>query len=340
MQNNKKRATVIFTKDISETRLKEFQHQYNKIPKNWLRRFCEDEWQLAFTTDITISGNQNPNTFLVSDPEEKRVWINAKIAAVTNFPVYRAFLFYMQSEYGNLSQNEKFQKSYIREKGILSKITGLELAGVLPEEIFTILFIQFLEQPQIQEYKLSETCQYVIRWLNEDVFKVRTSILPEYLKIGTDVTEEQIFEIINAWNKIPQGIADRFLKFGWKIFLTNSREWRKHEHGRHVAGFITNESEEILIKASMSELDMTLFHEIGHFVHMITNNRNLIKDFYNAYWAEKDTYFSMYNDSYGISNVEEYFAQIFAHYVKHPEQIKNKLRKSYGTVDSIVGKYK
>lgn len=33
MQNNKKRATVIFTKDISETRLKEFQHQYNKIPK-------------------------------------------------------------------------------------------------------------------------------------------------------------------------------------------------------------------------------------------------------------------------------------------------------------------
>lgn len=51
----------------------------------------------------------------------------------------------MQSEYGNQSQNEKFQKSYIREKSILSKITGLELAGVLPEEIFTILFIQFLE---------------------------------------------------------------------------------------------------------------------------------------------------------------------------------------------------
>ncbi len=339
MKKIKKRETVIYTKDISESQLSQFKQQYNKIPINWLRRFEKDNWQLAFTTDITISGNAEQSTFLVSNPNEQRVWINVKIGDNSNFPVYRAFLFYIQTEYGNPANNQVFEKLCKGEKELLSRITGLDLTGVLPEEIFSLLFIQMLEFPQLPQYDVSKTCSYVKKWLNEDIFKIRTSILPEYLKIGTDVTETQIFEILRGWNNIPNGLKERFLQQGWKICLTNSREWRNDEHGRYVAGFITNKSEEILIKASLKDLDMTLYHEFGHYMYILSYN-GFIRNFYNVYLKEKNIYFSIYNDDYGISNAEEYFAQIFAHYIKHPEQIKSKLPKSFDIIDSISRKYK
>lgn len=335
MEKNKKRDTVIYTKDITESQLNEFKQQYNKIPTNWLRRFEKDNWQLAFTTDITISGNANQSTFLVLNQDEQRVWINVKIADISSYPVYRAFLFYMQTEYGAPTNNQVFEKICNNEKDLLSKIIGADLSGVLPEEIFSLLFIQMLEYPQIAQYDLSKTCSYVKKWLNEDIFKIRTSILPEYLKIGVDVTEAQIFEIIRGWQNIPIGLKERFLKSGWKIFLTNSREWRNDKNTRHLAGYITNETEEISIKASLKDLDMTLYHEFGHYMYILTENTT-IRKFYNAYLKEKEIYFNMYNDEYGISNIEEYFAEVFAHYTKHPEQIKKKLPKSFEIIDSVT----
>ena len=148
MQKNNKRETVIYTKDITESRLDVFKKQCEKIPQNWLRRFKKDDWQLAFTTDITISGNTSSNTLLVSDPNERRVWINVKIASIYDFPVYRAFLIYMQTEYGNPAENSFFEKSCNEEKEKLSRMLGKDLTGVLPKEIFELLFIQMLEAPE------------------------------------------------------------------------------------------------------------------------------------------------------------------------------------------------
>lgn len=339
MKDIKRRDTVIYTKDISTFVLNKFQQQYNKIPNNWLRRFEKDNWQLVFTTDITISGNTEKFNFLVFDSNEKRAWINVKVGSISDFPIYKAFLFYITAEYGNPADTQIFKKCCNSEKNLLTNITGIDLAGVSAEEIFSMLFIQMLESPRISQYKTSKTCSYVKKWLNEDIFKIRTSILPEYLKIGTDVTEAQIFEIINGWDNIPVGLREKFLQEGWRIFLTNSREWRNNEKGRYVAGFITNRTAEILIKASLKDLDMALYHEFGHYIYYLTNDK-LIRNFYNAYLQEKNTYFHMYNDEYGISNVEEYFAQIFAHYIKHPKQIEKKISESFNIIDSIIKRYK
>ncbi len=129
MANLKKKDTVIYTKDISSSQLQNFKQQYNKIPINWLRRFEKDNWQLAFTTDITICGNTDKSTFLVADPEEQRVWINVNISNNSNFPVYRAFLYYIQIEYGNPTNNQLFEMFCQNEKELLSIITGLNLTG-------------------------------------------------------------------------------------------------------------------------------------------------------------------------------------------------------------------
>lgn len=340
MQKNNKRETVIYTKDITESRLDVFKKQYEKIPQNWLRRFKKNDWQLAFTTDITISGNTSSNTFLVSDPNERRVWINVKIGGASDFPVYRAFLFYMETEYGKPADNGFFEKTCNEEKEKLSRMLGVDLTGILPKEIFDLLFIQMLEVPQSPMYSTSKTCMYVKNWLNEDIFKVRTSILPDYLQIGTDITEYQIFEILKAWEIVPIGLRERFLNIGWKILLTNSREWRIDERGRSIAGYITSKEERILVKASQGKLDMILYHEFGHFMYSLSNDKYLIKDFYNAYLQEKKEYLRLFNDEYGVSNVEEYFAQVFAHYLKNPKETERCIKRSFDIIDAIAQKFK
>lgn len=340
MKKGNKRETVIYTKDITESRLNEFKKQYEKIPQNWLRRFKKDDWQLAFTTDITISGNTNSNTFLVSDPNERRVWINVKIGSISDFPVYRAFLFYMQTEYGNPAENSLFEKICNEEKDKLAKLLGGDLIGVLPKEIFELLFIQMLEMPEGLPYSTLKTCKYVKSWINEDVFKVRTSILPDYLQIGTDITEYQIFEILKAWDIVPIGLREKFLNAGWKVLLTNSREWRIDERGRRVAGYITSKEERILVKASQGKLDMILYHEFGHFMYSLSNDKYLIREFYDAYLQEKKEYLRLFNDEYGVSNVEEYFAQVFAHYLKNPKETERCIKRSFDIIDAIAQKFK
>ena len=340
MRNIKKRDTVIYTKDISACQLNIFKQQYNKIPINWLRRFEKDNWQLAFTTDITVSGNTSSNTFLVSNPNERRVWINVKIGSISDFPVYRAFLFYIQTEYGNPAENTFFEKLCNEEKEKLAKMLGGDLTGVLPKEIFELLFVQMLEVPERLPYATSKTCNYVKSWINEEIFKVRTSILPDYLQIGTDITEYHIFEILKAWDIVPIGLREKFLNAGWKVLLTNSREWRIDEKGRSVAGYITSKVEKIFVKASQGKLDMILYHEFGHFMYLLSNDKYLIREFHNAYLQEKKEYLRLFNDEYGISNVEEYFAQVFAHYLKNPKEIEKSIKRSFDIIDAIAQKFK
>lgn len=339
MKGNK-RESVIYTKDITELQLKEFKKQYEKIPQIWLRRFKKDDWQLVFTTDITISGNTSSNTFLFSDPNERRVWINVKIGSISDFPVYRAFLFYMQTEYGDPTDNIFFEKSCNEEKEKLAKMLMVNLIGVLPKEIFELLFIQMLEIPEKLQYSNLKTCMYVKSWINEDIFKVRTSILPDYLQIGTDVTEYQIFEIFRAWEVIPIGLREKFLNAGWKVLLTNSRTWRIDEKGRNVDGYITSKEERILIKVSHGKLDMILYHEFGHFLYSLSNDKYLIREFYNAFLQEKKEYMRLFNDEYGVSNVEEYFAQVFAHYLKNNDETKRCIKRSFDVIDTLIQKFK
>ena len=91
-----------------------------------------------------------------------------------------------------------FLKNHATRGKKLSRMMGLDLTGILPKEIFHLLFIQMLEFQDNPLYSTSKACMYVKSWINEDVFKVRTPILPNQLQIGTDVTEQQILEIFKA----------------------------------------------------------------------------------------------------------------------------------------------
>lgn len=96
---------------------------------------------------------------------------------------------------------------------------GLDLTGILPKEIFHLLFIQMLEFQDNPLYSTSKACMYVKSWINEDVFKVRTPILPNQLQIGTDVTEQQILEIFKAQERVSIELREKFLNIGWRYFL-------------------------------------------------------------------------------------------------------------------------
>ena len=334
------RDTVIYTKDISEQQLRKFKEQYERIPTNWIRRFQKDNWQIVFTTDISISGAQDPNTLIFSDPNEKRVWINIKIAPFTNGVVYIGFIWYIKTEYGNRAENDFFKMICKDEEKMISNILLTRISQISPEDVFQLLFIRMLEKPQDNRYSYSKACIYVRSWLNEDIFKVRTSILPQYLQIGTDVTEKQVFEIIRAWKKIPSGLRKRFVDSDWKVVLTNSGKWKNDEQRKNLAGYLISDSQQIVVKASSENLDMILFHEFGHYMYMLNITSKFIIEFYKAYKKEKAAYYEQTKDDYGISSVEEYFAQVFAYYLKMPEKVRANINRSFNIVDAMAKKYK
>lgn len=334
------RDSVIYTKDISEQQLREFKKQYERIPSNWIRRFQNDNWQIVFTSDISISGAQDPGTMIFASSNEKRVWINIRIAQLSYGIVYIGFIWYIKMEYGNPAENDFFRNVCANEEKLLSNILLTRISRITLEEVFELLFIKILENPQDSRYSYSKACNYVKSWLNEDVFKIRTSILPQYLQVGTDVTEKQVFEIIRAWEKIPIGLRERFLADRWKVVLTNSREWRNDEQRKNFAGYMISDRQQIIIKASKENLDMTLFHEFGHYLYMLNIASKSIIDFYKAYKKEKDAYYEQTKDDYGISSVEEYFAQVFAYYLKKPEKLRFSINRGFYIMDSLVKKYR
>ena len=65
---------------------------------------------------------------------------------------------------------------------------------------------------------------YVRSWLNEDIFRIDKSNLPNFLKVGTDVTEYQISSILEAWNVIPIGLIIIINKNVNFISLSNMQE--------------------------------------------------------------------------------------------------------------------
>ena len=332
------RELIIYSKDLSEKELYGFKRQYEKIPSNWLRRFKKDGWQLVFTTNI--KNNERENTILLSDPNEKRLWINAKIASYYDYPVYQAFLYYIETEYGDLSDNDYFRTICNSEKDLLSKILKQDLIGVLPKEIFNSLFVKIIEAPQNRMYNTSKTCEYVKECINETIFRIRTSIIPDFLQVGTDVAEYQLWKILKAWEIIPQGLKNIFLNNNWRIILTNSREWRTDEKGRREAGYITTAEKIIFIKSSQKDIDRILYHEFGHFMYVLTNDRGLKKDIYKAYLKERDIYLKFFQDAYGVSNEEEFFAQVFSYYLIKPESIKDILKMSFNIINKLAQRYK
>ena len=75
-------------------------------------------------------------------------------------------------------------------------------------------------------------------------------------------------------------------------------------------------------------------------MYSLSNDKYLIREFYNAYLQEKKEYLRLFNDEYGVSNVEEYFAQVFAHYLKHPKETEKCIKRSFDIIDAIAQKFK
>lgn len=332
--------TILYAKDIPISSLSEYENQYKKIPKNWLYRFLKDNWKLLFITDNSIC-NFQPDASLIVFSDIKRIYINIKNCKASEFQLYKGFLYYIESEYGDPSKSIFFEKICEKEKIMLSKLLEMDLNKSSLKDVFQMLFIYMLESSSKSSIDNSlQSCAYVKAWLNEDVFRINTSKLPNYLQIGSDVAEQQISVIVSSWKYIPKKIRMKFSSLDWHILLTNSREWRNDLNKNKFVGFLMSKKELIIVKSSYKNLKLALFHEFGHFLYLLEMNNVLIKEnFYEAYLQEKDNYFEFTNDEYGISTVEEYFAQIFTYYLNNPNLIQLYSRRSFKIMETIIKIY-
>ena len=149
---NNNLTTVMYESEIGRPLIELFMEKHQNIPYNWRRRFELDGWHILFTTDITKSGNLNPNNFLVSKHKDKLVWISVRTATVSDNPIYWAYLFYLVAEYGNPADSKVFQRACEEEKVPLARILQGNLYTKTAKQIFKLLFIQMTENPRNSLY--------------------------------------------------------------------------------------------------------------------------------------------------------------------------------------------
>ena len=97
-------------------------------------------------------------------------------------------------------------------------------------------------------------------------------------------------------------------------------------------GYFNAQSRSITMK---DETDLSIYHELGHFLAFIANNTDRSKEFQAIFAVEKDSY-TKYNKTYVTQNASEYFAESVKDYVLDSGSLKMLRPKTYNAIVSAL----
>ena len=97
------------------------------------------------------------------------------------------------------------------------------------------------------------------------------------------------------------------------------------------SGYFNARNRQITLKKA----NVTIYHELGHFIAFIAGNVDTTSEFKTIYNQEKSLY-TAYNKAYVTQNSSEYFAESAKEYVLNPGALKAARPKTYEAVRSAV----
>lgn len=113
-------------------------------------------------------------------------------------------------------------------------------------------------------------------------------------------------------------VLNAFEKIGCKVVVNPSVSY---------SGCFDARSRTITLK----KLDVTVYHELGHFVEFVGGTSEVKKSIASAYGAEKAKYTAA-NKAYVLQNSSEYFAESFKNYCENPAALKQARPMTYEAV--------
>jgi len=340
MNAKAKRSPLLRSKTISKMKVNAIITQLKNIPSIWKKKFIEDDWQLVLTDKMPQEYGGAFGKFY-ADGSKRQMWLNVGVLDIYSNIIYIAFAYYVSMAYAQFKESAIFAEMVERnERELTSFLRFRGNPSSTKDAIFAELFSLVIETNGKNSLsKIDEPYQYVKKWVYGQIFNRNLTYIPNYIEIGIDVIDEQIEMTDKAFKYLPQKLQKQFLREKWKIRISNEKLTRDSTYG-----LCSSFDRKIFIRSSSPDLIKTIWHEFGHYLdfkEFFTSHKGFFKIVFNK---EKMSIRNLYDSNeefeYGISNSEEYFAEIFALYMKNAEALKRCAYASFNIISEVVRRWK
>lgn len=193
----------------------------------------------------------------------------------------------------------------------------------------SMLFTSTACTPSKDEYtQLSETYNIVNKSTNNNI--------PESLTHGIIRSPEKAqIKVVDSMEFLPDKVLDLYESSNCKITIIDDKKSNMDYDGRYYP-FLNN----IYVKKNSSLLESTVYHEIGHmydFKYYTFKCLSETDEFIDIFESEKMNFKTSHSEiEYFRASHEEYFAQAFAEFIKHPRRLKRYCPRTYDYINKYV----
>lgn len=312
--------------------------QFNNIPQHWLKRMSRYNWKIIVVDELIDAENGKSLIFNVVF-DEQAIYLNSSLEATLRNGVYKAVACYIVAQHITINDSIVFpvllEENADKMQEFLKKRNALYTED--PSLVFIELFSFVIETKGNNPLsEMDPVYRHVKRWVTGDIFERNLKHIPDYIIVGNDVVDENIFKTIEYFSEIPQKVQKEFINNGWKIRISSEYLVDSSD----CEGYCDINERKIYFKAAAEEFRSSMWHEIGHFIDFHWGFPSGGQEFTKAYQKEKgylmreQVTFEFYK--YCTVNEKEYFAESFANYMKDPFKLQTVAPKTYRVIDRIV----
>lgn len=144
-------------------------------------------------------------------------------------------------------------------------------------------------------------------------------------------------DVIEAFDKLPDSVKELYLKRKCKIIIIDETL-----NELDIAGSYYPFYNDIYIKKCVNNLDMTLYHEVGHFFdykyykyYSLSDSKEFQAIFYEERYNFKTNHSELW---YFQETSREYFAQAFAEYILNSKRLQKNCPETYDFINYYINK--
>lgn len=312
--------------------------QFNNLPQHWYKRMSRYNWKIVVVDELIDAEDGTPLIFNVAY-DEMTIYLNSSSTDALRNGVYKAIAGYIIAQHMTFDDSVVFQvlvdENYDKMEEFFRKrhVSHLKVPSILFVELFSFVIETKGKNPFTD---IDFIYEYVNRWVTGDIFIRNLKHIPEYISVGNDVVDENIFKAIKCFSELPQNVQNVFVNNGWKIRISSEYLMDSPD----CEGYCDPNVKKIFFKAAVEQFKSSLWHEVGHFIDFQCDYPSGSSEFAEIFKKEKG-YLMRENNTYEFykyctMNEKEYFAESFANYMNDSYKLQMVAPGTFGIIDRIV----
>ena len=316
---------------------KTFFKLFDTIPDYWKENLKKNDWKIQLSNFVySLSGDKVVFNICL---RTCTIQLNTSIG-VRQFKkyFYEAISKYVCLRYLP-NKLKSFRSIIISESDAIMKLVKSTDSKKVFEYFFKLALENNGKENKIK--KIKKTYEYVYKWYTGEIFTQHLIEVPTYIKVDEGVIDEEIQDVINIINLLPEELRISFLyQHNCKIRLITGSLWIKQNC---VCDGLYNCSDNLVIINVLTENPkLVILHEFGHVFDVINNSPSIENEFLFIFYAERTMARELCEKDleyeYISSNSMEFFAETFAWYFYLKAALKTIAPKTYEFLDGLLSK--